>query len=213
MWHSNKNFSKQGSEELNRCTGAQHWKSHRWSDLEWLTEQTLLKETSSGVKGRLVRAVSCSVSWMYTLYPQPGEGTIHRLFLGSFLWHKSDGVKGILQLLSAATSSSPWRFTPRRWQRAAPPVRLWILWDTYFLLAEKQRVAARIVWIRQLGLLWRDVWIECRSFFIWVTLNRLRVFARWPVSTGILSYNFFINNSSLWGVTSVVQPRADKPAI
>lgn len=39
---------------------------------------------AAGLKGHLVRAVSCSLPWMYMLCPQPGEVTIHGLFTGEF---------------------------------------------------------------------------------------------------------------------------------
>lgn len=135
----------------------------------------LLKETSSGVKECLVWAVSCSVSWMYMLYPQPGEGTIHRLLPESFLWHKGNKLKGITQLLLAATTSSPWRFNPPNNDRAAPPVTLWIFTGHLFSLAKKKQSTREgcLVGFSLLCDSWCDVWKECQSFLIWVMLIKL----------------------------------------
>lgn len=131
--------------------------------------------------------MSCLVSWMYMLYPQPGEGTIHRLLPGSFLWPW--GCRRATD--SKASHSSCWLLPPLH--PAALPSNddreQLLRWRFEFLfsLAEKQRARERVVWLRRFSLLcdsWRDVWNECQSILIWVMLIWLCIFGaycRWPV--------------------------------
>lgn len=80
------------------------------------------------------------------LYPQPGEGTIHRLLPESFLWHKGNKLKGITQLLLAATTSSPRRFNPPNNDSSSSGDALNFYGAFIFFGKEKQRAQERAVW-------------------------------------------------------------------
>ncbi len=80
--------------------------------------------------------MSCSVSWMYMLYPLPKGGTIHGLLPGSFLWLR----RCRRETESKASYSSCWLLPPLH-TAAFPPnddreqlLRgcFEFLWDVYF---------------------------------------------------------------------------------
>lgn len=131
---------------------------------------------AAGLKGHLVRAVSCSLPWMYMLCPQPGEVTIRGLFTGEFslAWERRiQRHHPALVCHRLLLPPRPDALPPKWWWRATPSVMLWIFTGKLFSLARKQRAAERLAWLRRLSLLcdsWRGVRTGCQSFIIWAVL-------------------------------------------
>lgn len=116
------------------------------------------------------------------VYAQPGGGTVDRLLLGSFFWHKSTRLKGIIQLLLEAV-------LPRQ-PCALPPLMMreqlfwWpfeFLWgfDSFGKETESWRLTCLVraaIFVLQF-LAW---WLKQTGF---LKFGCFHVFCRWPATT------------------------------
>lgn len=112
---------------------------HSPSIWPWTTHlrKSLVRKTSHAVKERLVWGLCCLLSCVHAaVYAQPGGGTVDRLLLGSFLWHESTRLKGIIQLLLAAVPpQQPYALPPPMIRGQLFWWRFEFLWGFDFLAA------------------------------------------------------------------------------